>query len=123
MVKWFHYDRLVVQQKLEPFNIDTGDHSPIKVNPCPHSPVDLAKIKEFIDENLKSGVISESDSPWSFLLVLAVKPNGGTRVYVDYRALNRITRKDTHPLSRIDESLLHFYGIKYCMPIDLCSGY
>jgi len=109
--------------KLEPFNVDTGDHAPIKINPRPYSPVDLAKIKEFIDENLKSGVISESDSPWSFPLVLAVKPDGGTRVCVDYRALNRITRKDAHPLPRIDESLLRFYGMRYFTHIDLRSGY
>ena len=109
--------------KLEPFNIDTGDHAPIKINPRPYSPVDLAKIKEFIDENLKTGVISESDSPWRFPLVLAVKPDGGTRVCVDYRALNRITRKDAHPLPRIDESLLRFYSMKYFTHIDLRSGY
>src|SRR5438552_3477298 len=109
--------------KLEPFNIDTGDHAPIKINPRPYSPVDLAKIKEFIDENIKNGVISESDSPWSFPIVLAAKPGGGTRVCIDYRALNRITRKDAHPLPRIDESLLRFYGMKYFTHIDLRSGY
>ena len=109
--------------KLEPFHIDTSDHAPIRINPRAYSPVDLVKIKEFIDENLKSGVISESDSPWSFPLVLAVKPDGGTRVCVDYRALNRITKKDAHPLPRIDESLLRFYGIKYFTHIDLRSGY
>ena len=108
---------------LEPFNIDTSDQPPIKINPRPYSPVDLAKIKEFIDENLKNGVISESDSPWSFPIVLAAKPGGGTRVCIDYRALNRITRKDAHPLPRIDESLLRFYGMKYFTHIDLRSGY
>jgi hypothetical protein len=45
--------------KLEPFHMYTDDRAPIKINPLPYSPVDLAKIKEFIDENLKSGVISE----------------------------------------------------------------
>jgi hypothetical protein len=108
---------------LEPFDIDIGDHPPIKVNPRPHSPLDLQKIKEFIDENLKNGIISESDSPWSFPLVLAAKPDGGTRVCVDYRALNRITRKDAHPIPRIDESLLRFFGMKYFTHIDLRSGY
>ena len=109
--------------KFEPFRIDTDDHASIKINPRPYSPVDLAKIKEFIDENLKTGVISESDSSWSFPLVLAVKPDGGTRVCVDYHALNRITRKDAHPLPRIDESLLRFYGMKYFTHIDLRSSY
>ena len=109
--------------KLEPFSIDTGDHPPIKINPQAYSPVDLVKIKEFIDENLKNGVISESDSPWSFPIVLAAKPGGATRVCVDYRALNRVSRKDAHPLPRIDESLLRFYGMKYFTHIDLRSGY
>jgi len=108
---------------LDPFEIDTGDAHPINIRPRAHSPKDLEKIKEFIDENLKSGVISESDSPWSFPLVLAQKPNGTTRVCVDYRALNQVTRKDAHPLPRIDESLVRFSGMKYFSTIDLRSGY
>ena len=63
---------------LEPFEIDTGDAKPINIRPRSYSSLDLEKINEFIDENLKNGVISESKSPWSFPLVLAQKPNGGT---------------------------------------------
>ena len=43
--------------KLKPFVIDTGDAEPIKISPCPYSPVDLKKIKEFIDENIKNSII------------------------------------------------------------------
>ena len=98
---------------LEPFTIDTGDTQPINIRPRSYSPVDLEKIKAFINENLKNGVISESESPWSFPLVIAQKPNGGTRVCVDYRALNQITRKDAHAIPRIDESLLRFFGMRF----------
>ena len=49
--------------KLEPFTIDTGDHESIKIKPRPHSPLDLTKIKEFIDENMENGIIEETDSP------------------------------------------------------------
>ena len=42
---------------------------------------------------------------------------------IDYRALNKVTRKDAHPLPRIDESLLRFYVMKYFTHIDLRSGY
>jgi hypothetical protein len=108
---------------LDPFEIDTGDAKPINIRPRAHSPKTFEKIKESIDENLKTGVISESESPWSFPLVLARKPNGGTRVCVDYRALNHVTVKDAHLLPRIDESLLCFFGMKYFTSIDLRSGY
>jgi len=108
---------------LDPFDIDTGDAEPINIRPRAHSPKDLERIKEFIDENLKNSVISESDSPWSFPLVLAQKPDGSTRVCVDYRALNQITRKDAHSLPRIDESLVRFFSKRYFSTIDLRSGY
>jgi hypothetical protein len=108
---------------LEPFEINTGDAAPIKINPRPYSPLDLQKIRTFLDENLANGVISPSESPWSFPIVLAAKPNGGTRVCVDYRALNAITVKDAHPIPRMDESFTQFHGAKYFTSLDLRSGY
>ena len=108
---------------LDPFDIDTGDAEPINIRPRAHSPKDLEEIKAFIDENLENGVLSESGSPWSFPLVLAQKPDGKTRVCVDYRALNQVTRKDAHPLPRVDESLVKFFGMRYFSTIDLRSGY
>src|SRR5213079_1132501 len=69
------------------------------------------------------GVIEESQSPWSAPIVLAKKPDGSTRICVDYRALNRITEKDAHPLPRVDESFSQFAGAKYFTSLDLKSGY
>lgn len=42
---------------------------------------------------------------------------------VDYRGLNRITRKNRHPLPRIDELIDRFRGAKYFTKLDLISGY
>jgi len=52
-----------IPAKLEPFVINTQDHKPIKIPARRYSPTDLATIKTFVDENLKNGVISESESP------------------------------------------------------------
>ena len=46
---------------LPPFAIDTGDKEPINIRPRPYSPLDLTKIKQFLDENLQNGVITESE--------------------------------------------------------------
>src|SRR5579859_3201012 len=108
---------------LEPFKIDTGDAEPIKVPGRPYSPLDLEKIKEFIDENIANGIIKESESPWSAPLVLAAKADGTTRVCVDYRALNRVTKKDAYPLPRMDESFQKFHGARFFTILDLRSGY
>jgi hypothetical protein len=45
------------------------------------------------------------------------------RMYVDYRKLNDLTRKDRTPLPRIDELLDSLYGAHYFSTLDLYKGY
>ena len=42
---------------------------------------------------------------------------------IDYRALNRLTRKDKYPLPRIDEMLEKLATWKYFTKMDLSSGF
>ena len=109
--------------KLDPFVIDTGDAQPIKISPRPYSPLDLEKIKEFLDDAIKKGIIQESESPWSAPIVLAMKADGTTRVCVDYRGLNSVTKKDAYPIPRMDESFTRFHGARYYSTLDMLSGY
>ncbi|CDH56333.1 retrotransposon ty3-gypsy subclass [Lichtheimia corymbifera JMRC:FSU:9682] len=45
------------------------------------------------------------------------------RMCVDYRAINQVTKRNSHPLPRIDECLEQLGGAKYFSSIDLKSGY
>lgn len=49
--------------KLQPLTINTGDKEPIRIHPRAYSPLDLVKIRKFLDENLENGVISPLESP------------------------------------------------------------
>ena len=51
------------------------------------------------------------------------KPDGSLRMYIDYRALNRITVKNQYPLPRIDDLMDNLAGAKYFSALDLTSGY
>ncbi|UYV70031.1 K02A2.6-like [Cordylochernes scorpioides] len=58
-------------------------------------------VKEMLDQN----IIEPSSIPWVSPVVLVKKKDGSTRICVDYRKLNDITKKDSFPFPRIDSTL------------------
>ena len=54
---------------------------------------------------LDKGFIRVSNSPIAAPVLFVKKPGGGLRIYIDYRALNAITKKDRYPLPLIYETL------------------
>ena len=92
----------------------------------PMRPVPLAKrgvITEEVNRMLRCGVIRPSTSPWSSPIVLIRKKDGGWRFCVDYRRLNDLTKKDKHPLPRIDDMLDRLSEGRFFSSVDLNSGY
>ena len=103
--------------------IDTGDHPPIRLRSYRTSPTNKDEINNQIHEMLDNDVITPSVSPWAAPVVLVKKSDGSMRFCVDYRKLNAITRKDSHPLPRISEALDALGGGNYFSTLDLRSGY
>ena len=109
----------------------TYDHS-IELEPGttpPYGPIykqsefELKVVKNFIDEYLAKGFIRPSQSPAGAPIVFAKKKDGSLRLCVDYRGLNKITRKNRYPLPRIDELLDRLSRASIFSKIDLKSGY
>ena len=70
-----------IPAKLAPFVINIQDHEPIKISAQCYSPTDPATIKTFVHENLKNSVMSGSESPWSFPIVITTKADGSPHIW------------------------------------------
>ena len=55
--------------------------------------------------------------------IVLVAKDGSTRLCMDYRCLNAVTKMDVYPLPHIDDSLDLLAGNKYFTTLDLASGY
>ena len=67
--------------------------------------------------------IQPSHSPYGAPILFVPKKDGGLRMCVDYRALNKQTVKNRYPLPRIDDLLDTLYGAKYFSALDLQQAY
>ncbi len=103
--------------------IDTGSHPPIKQRSYRTSHQVQQKIREEVNEMLNNGIIRPSNSPWASPVVLVLKKDGNVRFCTDYRKLNAITRKDSYPLPRIQETIDVIGKAKWFSTIDFCSGF
>ena len=72
---------------------------------------------------LEKGWIRPSSSPYGAPILFAKKKDGGLRMCVDYRSLNKNTRVDRYPIPRIDALLDKLAGSRCFSTMDLQSGF
>jgi hypothetical protein len=87
------------------------------------STTELAELKKQLDKLLQNGFIKPSLSPYGAPVLFVRKKTGEMRMCIDYRALNKITIKNSYGLPRISELLDQIRGAKYFTTLDLNSGY
>ncbi|KAL1272916.1 hypothetical protein QQF64_028778 [Cirrhinus molitorella] len=113
----------VGQTHLAQHEIETGDAMPIRLRPrrLPFARQDAAD-KALLDMQ-RAGIIEPSESAWAAPVVMVPKKGGQWRFCVDYRRLNEVTRKDSYPIPRVDESLDLVAGSSWFTSLDLRTGY
>ncbi|KAL7277983.1 hypothetical protein ACG7TL_007936 [Trametes sanguinea] len=87
------------------------------------SKVELDTLREYIDENLRSGFIRPSNSPCGAPVLFVEKKDGSLHLCVDYQGLNKITRKDRYPLPLVSDLLDTPRKARIYTKIDLWHAY
>ena len=86
-------------------------------------PTELAELKKILISLLESGLIEQSNSPYSAGVLLVPKPNGKWRLVTDYRKINAITVKSRYPLPRIDDIFAKVRGATCFTVFDCADGF
>ena len=108
---------------LTQMSIDTGDSDPVSQKPYPIAMKQYNWVKEEIDKLLEAGVIRNSHSSWLAPIIVVPKGDGGKHLIIDYRALNKVTRKFIWPMLKVEDIFSQLNGAKYFSTLDLRAGY
>ena len=100
-----------------------GDAKPIKQVPYRVNPEQRAVLSREITAMLELGLIKEDHSPWSSPVVLVKKPDGSSRVCVDYRKINQLIAPDSYPLPRLEDCIESVGRAKFISKFDLLKGF
>ena len=85
-------------------------------------PPQLDEVHAHLKMMLDAGVIRPSNSPWCNAVVLVRKKDGSLCFCINFRRLNSLTVKDSHPLPHICETLESLAGAAHYTTMDMNSG-
>jgi hypothetical protein len=102
--------------------IDTGDHAPVHLQPRRARPAAGETERVEVRKMLDAGLIEESEAELSAPVVLVTRHDGSPRFCVEYRGLNAVTKRDVHPLPRLDECVESLGSAAYFSTLDANAG-
>ena len=103
--------------------IDTGNSDLISQKPYPIAMKNYQWVKDEIEKLLTARVICNSRSNWPAPIIVVPKGDGRKTLVIDYRALNKVTRKFTWFMSKVEDIFSKLNGAKYFSTLDLRASY
>ena len=107
---------------LTSMTIDTGTCELVSQKPYPIAMKHYQWVKDEIEKLLATKVICASHSNWSAPIIVVPKGDGGKHLVIDYRALDKVTRKFTWSMLKVEDNFSKLNRAPY-FTIDLRAGY
>ena len=104
---------------LTSMTIDTGTTDPVSQKPYPIAMKHYEWVKDEIEKLLTTKVIHTSCSSWSAPIIVVPKGDRGKHLVIDYRALNKVTRKFTWPMPKVEDIFSKLNRATYFTTLDL----
>ncbi|PIL27957.1 hypothetical protein GSI_09901 [Ganoderma sinense ZZ0214-1] len=105
-----------VIELLEPYKPYAGKVYPMTLT-------EQEALDAFLEENLRTGRIKPSQSPWAASFFFVKKKDGKLRPVQDYRQLNAMTKKNKYPLPVPQQLIDQLKKAKYFTKMDVRWGY
>ena len=98
------------------------DNPKIVARPIRCSPDEAKAMAKSIGDKEREGVIEPSKAPWCSNALL-VRKDGKIRMVIDYRALNKVTVKDSYPMPRIQDVTDVLQGTHWLTGMDCVQAF
>ena len=99
---------------------------PLPDRSCPlyrQSLAELQETKKWVTDNLDKGFIEATSAPFASPILFVKKADGTLRLCVDYRQLNKVTKKNQYPLPLVDEILAKLSKAKIYTKLDIRAAF
>nr|GEY33380.1 putative reverse transcriptase domain-containing protein [Tanacetum cinerariifolium] len=96
---------------------------PVVKSPYRLAPSEMLELSNQLKEFQEKCFIRPSYSPWDAPVLFVKKKDGDLRMCIDYRELNKLTKKNRYLLPRIDDLFDQLQGACCFSKLDLHSGY
>ena len=103
--------------------IDTRSSDLVSQKPYPIAMKHYQWVKEEIEKLLAAKVIHSSRSSWSAPIIVMPQGDGGKHLVINFRALNKVTRKFTWHMPKMEDIFSKLNGATYFTTLDLRAGY
>ena len=126
LLKSFKYqfmkdENSIAMTNLTKMHINTGNSKPVLQKPYPIAM--KHRVKNEINKLLDTKVICSSHSNWSGPIIIIPKGNKRKCLVIDYRTLNKVTRKFICPMPKVKDIFSKLNGQQYFSTLDLQTGY
>lgn len=116
-------DNDIGKAAVEPHRIEVTQQTPIWQKPRQFSQPTNDQIEQQCADLLANDILEHSDSGWSSAVVPVRKPDGTLRLCIDYRQVNKVTRKENYPMPNLVNCIYRPDKVKFFTKIDLVRGY